>query len=61
MYVTSDIYFYAKLDYIPKVKPSDDALEVLFIEKENIDFDKIAFASSKEALNFYFENILISI
>ena len=58
MYVTSDIYFYAKLDYIPKVKPSDDALEVLFIEKENIDFDKIAFASSKEALNFYFENIL---
>ncbi|TKZ22732.1 NUDIX hydrolase, partial [Brachyspira catarrhinii] len=54
MYVTSDIYFYAKLDYIPEVKPSDDALEVVFIEKENIDFDKIAFESSKEALNFYF-------
>ena len=58
MYVTSDIYFYAKLDYVPKVKPSDDALEVVFIEKENIDFNKIAFESSKEALNFYFENIL---
>ncbi len=57
MYVTSDIYFYAKLDYIPKVKPSDDASEVIFIEKENIDFDKVAFESSKEALNFYFKNI----
>lgn len=57
MYITSDIYFYAKLNYIPKVKPSDDALEVVFIEKENIDFDKIAFESSKEALKFYFENI----
>ena len=57
MYVTSDIYFYAKSNYIPKVKPSDDASKVIFIKKENIDFDKIAFESSKEALNFYFENI----
>ena len=53
MYVTTDMFFYAKIDYVPDVKPSDDASEVVFIKKENIDFDKLAFKSSKEALIEY--------
>ncbi|WP_288549940.1 NUDIX domain-containing protein [uncultured Brachyspira sp.] len=53
MYVTTDMFFYAKIDYVPDVKPSDDASEVVFIKKENIDFDRLAFKSSKEALIEY--------
>ena len=34
-----------------------DEIQKGIIKKENIDFDKIAFESSKEALNFYFESI----
>ncbi|WP_300365362.1 NUDIX domain-containing protein [Brachyspira sp.] len=57
MYVTTDIFFYAKLDYIPDVSANDDALEVIFIKRDDIDLEKIAFESSKEALSYYIKNL----
>lgn len=56
MYLTLDIFFYAKLDYVPEVKANDDALEVLFIKREDINFDKFAFESAKKAIKFYIDN-----
>ena len=56
MYVTTDIFFYSKLDYIPNVNPNDDASKVIFIKREDIDFEKIAFKSSKESLSYYMKN-----
>lgn len=57
MYVTTDIFFYSKLDYTPNTVPNDDASKVIFIKRDNIDFEKIAFESSKEALSFYINNL----
>ena len=56
MYITTDIFFYSKLDYIPNASPNDDASRVIFIKREDIDFEKIAFGSSKEALSYYIKN-----
>lgn len=53
MYVTSDIFFYTKLDYTPEVKADDDAANVIFIKREDINLKKIAFESAKEALVYY--------
>lgn len=57
MYVTTDIFFYSKLDYVPDAIADDDAVNVLFIKREDIDFEKIAFESSKEALSYYMNNL----
>ena len=56
MYVTTDIFFYSKLDYIPNTAPNDDASKVIFIKREDIDFEKIAFESAKEAFSYYIKN-----
>ncbi|KLI40122.1 NUDIX hydrolase [Brachyspira hyodysenteriae] len=56
MYITTDIFFYSNLDYIPETAANDDASKVLFIKRENIDLEKIAFESAKEALSYYINN-----
>lgn len=55
LYTTLDIYFYKKIDYIPNTKSGDDAKEILFIKKEHIDFDLLAFNSSVNVLKRYME------
>lgn len=57
MYVTSDIFFYSKLDYTPNVKANDDASNVIFLKRDDINIDNIAFESAKEALLYYIQNI----
>ena len=56
MYVTTDIFFYSKLDYVPDAAPNDDASKVIFIKREDIDFERIAFESAKEAFSYYIKN-----
>lgn len=56
MYVTSDLFFYSKLDYVPDAKADDDAVNVIFIKREDIDMKNIAFESAKEALHYYIKN-----
>lgn len=56
MYVISDIFFYSKLDYVPNAEANDDAANVFFIKRENINIEKIAFDSAKEAVFYYLKN-----
>ena len=56
MYVTTDIFFYSKLDYVPNAAANDDASKVIFIKRQDIDLEKIAFESAKEALSHYINN-----
>ncbi|MBW5409664.1 NUDIX hydrolase, partial [Brachyspira hampsonii] len=48
--------FYSKLDYIPDAAANDDASKVIFIKREDINFEKIAFESAKEAFSYYINN-----
>lgn len=57
MYITADMFFYKKLDYVPKAHANDDASDVIFIKRESIDLDKVAFESAKNALLYYMEKL----
>lgn len=53
LYTTLDIFFYSQLNNVPKTKAEDDANEILFVKKENIDYESIAFDSVIKALKLY--------
>ncbi len=49
-YTTLDLYFYSKLDFLPDVKANDDAKEIFFIKRSDINLDKLAFTSTVDVL-----------
>jgi len=52
-YSTLDVIFAAWLDAPPLMRADDDLTELLWIERGNIDLDKIAFPSLREGVRRY--------
>ncbi len=50
-YTTLDLYFYSKIDYMPNATASDDANEIFYVKREDIDVNSLAFKSSINIIN----------
>ena len=55
-YDTLDMIFLAKLDTIPKVEAGDDLIDSTWIAFDDIELEKIAFKSLRQALRRYLES-----
>lgn len=50
---TLDLYYTAKVKTFDGMKALDDVADVIFIPKDKIDFEKLAFESTREAVREY--------
>lgn len=57
IYITLDLYFYSLLKDTPKMEAGDDATEIVIVKRENIDFNLLAFESSKNIMRYYLNSI----
>ncbi len=51
LYYTLDIVFYVRLATRPRLVPNDDVTDFVWVQSAQIDFDRLAFASVKNALH----------
>lgn len=59
LYTTLDLHFYCKLDYTPECKAGDDACNIIFIKREDIDYNLIAFDTSINAIKYLINTKLL--
>lgn len=57
LYITLDLYFFSLLKETPIMKAGDDATEIVLVKRENIDFNLLAFDSSRSIMRYYLDNI----
>ena len=56
-YRTVDLFYTARLDHEPVLKPADDVSNVRWINKNSIPFDEIAFSSVRSALHYFLDSV----
>ncbi len=57
LYTTLDLYFYSRLDFVPNVVAGDDAKDIEFVKREDIDMNLLAFSSTVKSIEYLLKNI----
>ena len=55
-YDTLDMIFLARYDTVPEVEAGDDLIDSVWIAYDDIEFEKIAFRSLRQAVQRYLES-----
>ncbi len=53
VYDTLDMIFLVRLDELPQVRAADDLADVVWVERDGVEYDRIAFDSIRRALRRY--------